>query len=145
MSALAHIDSLRFAKTGEQQQGEFHVDQLPRLTDILARDDVAVQYRLSGAVEAGRPVLKLHIQAKVWLTCQRCLEKYPEQLVLDSVLPIARNEAELARWEADDPMLDALVADPGLVVAALVEDEILLGLPMATHHADDACGAVSQA
>lgn len=104
-----------------------------------------MQYQLSGVTEAGRPALRLQVQATLWLTCQRCLEKYPEQLNLDSVLPIARNDAELAQWEADDPMLDALVADPRLEVAALVEDEILLGLPVAPLHPGDACGAASQA
>jgi uncharacterized metal-binding protein YceD (DUF177 family) len=48
---------------------------------------------------------------------------------LDTVLPVARNEAELLRWEALDPLLDALVADPQLDLAVLVEDEILLSLP----------------
>jgi hypothetical protein len=49
-------------------------------------------------------------------------------------LPVARNEAELARWESLDPMLDALVADPELDVAVLVEDEILLAIPLVPMH-----------
>jgi uncharacterized metal-binding protein YceD (DUF177 family) len=37
---------------------------------------------------------------------------------------------ELARWEGDDPLVDALVAESRLDVASLVEDEILLSLPV---------------
>ncbi len=64
---------------------------------------------------------------------------YPEALSLDSLLPVARNEAELERWERLDPLLDALVADPSLDLAALVEDEILLSLPPVPLHAEGQC------
>jgi hypothetical protein len=37
---------------------------------------------------------------------------YPEVMSLDNVLLVARNDAELERWEVLDPLLDALVADP---------------------------------
>jgi uncharacterized protein len=67
------------------------------------------------------------------------MTRYPELLELDSVLPVARNEAELQRWEALDPLLDALVADPALDLAALVEDEILLGIPLVPMHPDGDC------
>jgi uncharacterized protein len=141
MTALAHIDTLRFARSGEKVAGEIGVDRLARLTDILNPDDAAVQYQLSGAIRSGRPVLHLLIRATVWLTCQRCLERFPERLELSSALPIARDEAELARWEAEDPMLDALLADPRLEVSALLEDEILLGLPLAPRHPEGMCRA----
>lgn len=64
---------------------------------------------------------------------------YPEALVLDSLLPVARNDAELERWERLDPLLDALVADPQLDLATLVEDEILLSLPTVPLHAEGRC------
>jgi uncharacterized protein len=64
---------------------------------------------------------------------------YPEALVLDSLLPVARNDAELERWERLDPLLDALVADPQFDLAALVEDEILLSLPAVPLHEDGRC------
>ncbi len=67
------------------------------------------------------------------------MTRYAELLELDSVLPVARNEAELLRWEALDPLLDALVADPALDLAALVEDEILLGIPLVPMHAEGDC------
>ena len=64
---------------------------------------------------------------------------YPEVLHLDNVLPVARNEAELERWESLDPLLDALIADPELDVATLVEDEILLSIPVVPMHAEGEC------
>jgi uncharacterized protein len=139
MSARRPFDSLQFAKSGESLSGSLRVEELPRLSDSLRPDDVAVQYRLSGRLMAGRPALQLEIEATVWLVCQRCMAAYPEALSLQSILPIARNEAELERWERLDPLLDALVADPAFDVAALVEDEILLSLPTVAVHAEGRC------
>ena len=145
MSAPATLDSLRFAQSGGSLEGVFRADELPRLRGNLTSDDVAVQYRISGAVEAGRPVLRLDLEVRVWLVCQRCLELYPEHMELRSVLPIARDEAELARWESEDPLVDALVAEARMDVATLVEDEILLSLPVAPRHPEGECGAGYQA
>ena len=145
MSAPAPLDMLHFAHSGGSLEGSLRADELPRLRGNLTSEDVAVQYRVSGGVASGRPVLRLEVEGYVWLTCQRCLELYQERFALRNELPIARDEAELARWEADDPLLDALVADGRLDLAALVEDEILLGLPIVPRHGDGECGLGYQA
>lgn len=149
MSARQTIDNMQFARSGERLSGEFRPQEfsakLPRLADILTPESSAVQYRLSGGAVSGRPSLRLEVQATVWLVCQRCLGFYPEVLVLDRVFPIARNEAELSRWENDEPLLDALVADPKMAVAELVEDEILLSLPTVPRHPDGECEHSAQA
>ena len=98
-----------------------------------------MQYRLSGVLAAGRPALRLKVEATVWLTCQLCMTRFPETLNLDTVLPVARNDAELLLWEESDPLLDALIADPEFNVADLVEDEILLSLPVVPMHAEGEC------
>ncbi len=145
MSASGHLDLLRFARSGESLEGELRAEMLPRLQGNLTSEDAAVQYRIAGGVEAGKPVLRLWIEADVWLTCQRCLEPFRERLELSNTLPIARDESELARWEAEDPLVDALVVDGKLDVASLVEDEILLSLPVSPRHPDGACGPGYQA
>ncbi len=139
MSARRPFDSLQFAKSGESLSGSLRAEELPRLRDSLRPDDVAVQYRLAGVLSSGRPALRLRVEATTWLICQRCMTLYPEVLHLDNVLPVARNEAELERWESLDPLLDALIADPELDVATLVEDEILLSIPVVPMHAEGEC------
>ena len=119
MSAPAPLDTLLFAQSGGSLEGELRADELPRLRGNLTSDDVAVQYRLSGGTESSRPVLRLELSGCVWLTCQRCLELYPERFELRNVLPIARDESELALWEAEDPLVDALIADTRFDVASL--------------------------
>lgn len=139
----ATIDSLRFARTGESLSGEVRVADLERLSSALAEPSGWVRYRLEGGSEAGRPVLRLDVEAEVVLECQRCLGNYIERVSSATVLPLARDEAELARWERDDPLLDALVAETALDVLSLVEDEVLLGLPVAPRHPEGDCQAMA--
>lgn len=140
MSARPTLDSMLFARAGERLSGAAPVANLPRLVDGLVSDEGSVEYRLQGGTEYGRPILRLAVEATVVLRCQYCLEPYRQLLKIERILPLARDEAELARWERDDPLLDALIAEPALDVLALVEDEILLSLPVVPRHPEGGCG-----
>lgn len=94
-------------------------------------------------MERRRPVLRLEVKATVWLICQRCLAEYPEVLSLRSVIAVARDAAELARWEKEEPLLDALLAETRMDLPALVEDEILLSLPLVPLHPTGGCGSAA--
>lgn len=148
MSARQTIDSLQFARTGGQLSGELQAEEcmtsMPRLRDILRQETASVRYRLTGGVHNGRPVLHLQAWATLYLVCQGCLEPYDQALVMDRTYPIARDEAELARWERDDPLLEALQAEPRMSVLELVEDEILLSVPTVPHHPAGECGLDGQ-
>jgi uncharacterized protein len=139
MSAPSTIDSLRFAHAGECLTGEWPVTDLPRLAGSLASDAGVVHYRLCGKVAAGRPALELEVSAEVQMICQRCLGPCIQVVASHGLLPIARDEVQLAAWERDDPLVDALLADAQLDVQTLVEDEILLSLPVVPRHLDGAC------
>lgn len=134
------LDVTRFARAGDSLEGEARLADLDRLADLLAADAGVVRYRLIGSVSAGRPVLGLEVTTAVTLICQRCLAPYRQEMRLERAFPIARDEAQLELWERDDPLLDALVADPALDVLTFVEDEILLSLPVAPRHAEGGCG-----
>lgn len=131
---------MRFAHAGEALSGEVPLAGLDRLADALVSDAGVVSYRVRGSLKAGRPVLRLEVEATVVLVCQRCLEPCQQALRIEREFPVARDEAQLELWERDDPLLDALVADPELDVLTLVEDEILLSLPVAPRHPEGACG-----
>lgn len=140
MSARPTFDSMRFARAGETLSGVVAIADLARLRDLLSDDAGSVAYRISGQSRSGRPALRLEIETTVRLICQYCLEAFERVIQVDTSLPLARDEAELERWERDDPLLDALVADSAADVLTLVEDEILLSLPVAPRHADGICG-----
>lgn len=140
MTAPSSIDSLRFARTGESLSGDFPVSGLLRLVESLASDAGKVQYRLCGILTEGRPALELVVEANVQMICQRCLGTYVQRVAARSILPVARDEAQLAGWERDDPLVDALLADTHQDVLMLVEDEMLLSLPVVPMHSEIECG-----
>lgn len=68
------------------------------------------------------------IAGELMLECQVCLEPYPWRLDIRSKLALARNEEEEERLMADcEPVL---VLDDRLMLHEIIEDEVLLALPM---------------
>ena len=59
-------------------------------------------------------------------------------LDLRTDLLLARDKSELARFDAD-ASVDCILATPELDIIALVEDEIILSLPVSPRHGEDEC------
>ncbi len=90
--------------------------------------------------EAGRgvapqPQLWLHLQAsaEVPQVCQRCLSPYAQPVEVDRWFRFVASEAA-ALVEDEDCEEDLLVLEPRFDLAALVEDELLLDLPLVPMH-----------
>jgi uncharacterized protein len=81
--------------------------------------------------ERGKPGLRLLLDGSVRLECQRCLDSLDLPLHLEAQLEFAASESEVAA--ADDDVERVLVGRE-MSVAALVEDEVLLALPMVPKH-----------
>lgn len=143
MSEQAVIDPLHFARDSGRIEGSIAVASMPRLHDRLASTDGEIGYRLvgHGGGAGKRPALHLQIEGGLSLICQRCLEGFTFRLNVDETLLLARNENELAAWEDADPLCEGLVAEPQLDVLGLVEDAILLALPMVPKHPEGECSA----
>jgi len=62
----------------------------------------------------------------------------PYKVEVERTLYLARNEAEMERLDAL-PDSDAIQAGEILSLVDLVEDEVLLSLPLATMHAEGEC------
>lgn len=141
---LPFIDSLRFAQSGEIREGYYAIAALPRLVKMLSSAEGNLHYRLEGGTELGRPQLCLTVQAVLSVDCQRCLQPMRHDVQLHSCVFVARNEAELQRWDAIDlesgrDMADAVLVEARMSVQDFVEDEVLLSLPVAPVHPDGEC------
>jgi uncharacterized protein len=139
MSAQTVKDPIRFAREAVSLKGEIALVEMDRLRDELAGDQGFVTYRLEGALVGGRPALRLQIDANPTLVCQVCLTPYVHSLHSEGMIFLARNDAELERWESNDPLLDVIVAEEHMDVRMLVEDELLLSLPVIPRHEDEDC------
>lgn len=141
MSEQVVIDSLEFARNGDTLRGKIAVADLSRLVDSLYSSAGILEYILSGSVNPhGKPTLHCQVKGRLKMQCQRCLEAMEYALDTRSDLVLAQNEAELLRLdELEEEADDAILADHQLNVLALVEDEVLLNLPMAPRHSAGTC------
>ncbi len=111
-------------------QGVLPIAALPRLGEALAGTEGTAQYELDfGRDEFGTAYLDLRVQAPLTLTCQRTLEPFVLPVTVDSRLGLIRSEREEAALPPEvEPLL---VADDGkLNLADVIEDELLLALPL---------------
>jgi uncharacterized protein len=133
------IDSLDFARRGGELSGEMPVAELPRMADMLADSEGKISYILRGmAGSDGKPQLELILDGVCNLRCQRCLNalSYPVKLV--SKLRLV-SEGETDSTDIEDDEVDSIPAEKRLDVRALLEEELLLSLPIAPKHSSGEC------
>ncbi|MDR2113172.1 MAG: DUF177 domain-containing protein [Candidatus Accumulibacter sp.] len=135
MSQRVIIDSLVFAREGGSLQGRLPVAGLTRVLDMLTEAAGDLAYRLSGRLgPLGRPQLVLEVDGVLSVCCQRCLEGIGYPVRIRSLLELVEDEEALTREEMEDDSKDFLPARKELDVLALIEDEIILDLPVAPRH-----------
>ena len=138
MSQLAAIDGLAFARSAAVLDGRLGMESLPRLTQSGCSGSV-LDFVLTGEInERGKPGLKLSVDGSVRLQCQRCLGSLDLPLHLEARLELASSEAAIT---AADDDIERVVAGREMSVAALMEDEVLLALPMVPKH--EQCSAAA--
>ncbi|MCL1825186.1 MAG: YceD family protein [Betaproteobacteria bacterium] len=135
------IDVFRFAASSGALKGEVPVARLTRLSDRLADDEGMVCWQLSGSLDAeGKPRLDLVTDGRLVLRCQRCLGGLDWNLAIRATLLPVRVGQDLPDDELENDEVDAVEVDGDgqFDVLSLVEDEIILALPIAPRHPD--CG-----
>lgn len=140
MTDQTSIDGLDFARKSSEIRGTIAVFDFSRLKNQLFSTGGEVRYRLSGGRDAeGQSRLALHVSGEFHLVCQRCLGPLIFELDAGTVFLLVPDESSLPLPEDEREDVDYLVADAPLDVQALVEDEVLLSLPLAPAHDDVHC------
>jgi uncharacterized protein len=137
-----HFDVADAAAQGVELQGRWPLAELPRLAADHPADapalagDVAWSARAStrqGTGGAPQTWLHLSAQAAVLRSCQRCLQPLALPLAVDRDLRFVAGEDAAAALDADSED-DVLALTPQLDLRELVEDELLLALPLVPRH-----------
>ncbi len=132
-------DAFAFCREGRVVEGTLALSSLERLHDLLAEAAGEVSFRIGGLTgERGESLLHLEVSGSLPLACQRCLETVPFDLDADVLLELLPEGTEVSQDEMEDDTRDFLPVAGKLDVAELVEDEILLALPVAPRH--ERCG-----
>lgn len=145
MSARALIDSVEFARAAEELSGSVPVRELGRLADSLYDADGALYFALRGGRDVRQRFrLRLAVNGNIDVQCQRCLGKLVFPVATDTNLLVLSDDDAGETGGIED--LDGVPAGPAVDVWSLVEDEVLLALPLAPRHAEGECSpAVKEA
>ncbi len=131
------VDPWRFCRDGQSWETRSEVARFPRLSHEFTQGKLICRV-VGRVVQRGSLSLQLTVSGKVELPCQRCLGSMPYVVEVGRTLYLARNEAEMERLDAL-PDSDAIQAGETLNLVDLVEDEVLLSLPLAVMHAEGEC------
>jgi uncharacterized protein len=135
-----HLDVAAAAAAGSELAGHHRLTEFDRLAEGAPRrgDDEGVDWsarfeRRRGPGGEPQNRLQLRIQGRVWRDCQRCLQAMPITLAVDRCLRFAADEATAAALDVDSDD-DVLALSRRFDLLELVEDELLLALPLVPMH-----------
>ena len=143
MASLAAviIDAFEFARDGRVLDGTIALVEFPRLLDVLHEFDGELQVRIEGRNDDEyKSWLRITGGGSVVLRCQRCLERMELPVSIGSRLQLRVGSAESVDWsdeELDNDEFDVLPASQPWAVKDLIEDEVILLLPVSPMH--DVC------
>src|SRR5258706_4271917 len=118
------------------------IAELPRLAGTLSSDACELAVQVTGDTTRRRePPITCIIRGSVVTDCQRCLEPLQQRIDIRSQLVFVADETRLPAVEDEEPEVDYLVLEAALDLRELVQDEVILALPVAPAHAPGACQA----
>ena len=129
------VEPRKQAHFGAVYQGSLDAEDLPRLASHVHSID-EIHVRLAFYIDDnGKRVVAIDTNANVDLLCQRCLEPVMVKVSSQSVVAIVRDEDEAKQLsESLDPWI---VNDTEADTYELVEEELLLNLPVVAFHEHD--------
>lgn len=118
-------------------EGSLEPVQMPRLRGLLAADEGRVHAVISCDLdEMGRTVLSVAVDAMLGVRCQRCLEVFQRPLAATSRLAVVRTDEQAAQLPDG---LEPVLATTDVDLWAVVEDELVLAMPLYSYHEDETC------
>lgn len=135
-----YIEPSRLAEAGECVAGRLDAEGMQRLQAVLSEPKVEIAFSLRFEKdERGFIIIRGEFATDLILRCQRCLEPLPVSLKKTIGIGWATDTAGVEAIPEDlEPML---AEDPRVALRDLIEEEVLLGLPMAPAHAEEECPA----
>ena len=124
------VDAWRMVAARREFEGRIPLATMVRLRDSLLQPEGDARYVLAFGIDALKvPFAELRIEAELPLECQSSLQRFLLPVQLVQRLGLIRDEADEA---ALPPEYEALLveADGMLKPAELVEDELILALPV---------------
>mgnify|MGYP000573662146 CR=1 FL=1 len=127
------VDPYKLAKRQQSMQGSFPVASMQRATKLLASDQRELTYSLMFDIDEDNCCfIKGELRAVLTMRCQRCMQTFEQELNCNfKVSPVPNDEAAKGLSVVYEPVV---VFDAKLDPAELIEDELILALPIVAMH-----------
>lgn len=137
-----YLDLIQKADLGCEIEGDWPLQKLDRLADLLLDPQGYVSSRLSLGREGRLRYVTGDVCAEVQVTCQRCMQAMPLTLKADISLGLVSDEAQ--GDQLPDGYEPLLVIDGKTRLPDVIEDELLLAMPLVPMHDFDCSDYLQQ-
>lgn len=129
------VDPVKAAAGGRRFAGTMPLAWMQRVSDLIAGDEGEIAFRLAFDRDTqGHVRVAVHISGHVPLVCQRTLVVYDHPLDAGTEVAVVESEAAAATLPEDcEPVI---CSDRRLALVRLVEEELLLALPLVPRRPD---------
>lgn len=133
-----HVNPIRFADNETELHGTMSLSAMSRLGDSLLSNEGNVEVTIRfGLDDQGIRFLQGQLATQLNLQCQRCMESYLFEVNSRFLSGLVTNQKDVAALPANyDPLL---VTDADLNVQDMVEEELILSLPIVPMHDENEC------
>ncbi len=133
-----YIKPLSLCDRGEHLQGLIPLTGMDRLADSLCHQNGGVEIDLTFDIDPqGTKFLRGHLNTRLALECQRCMKAVETPIETDFSLGFV--DSETVGKELSSEYEPYVLATPTVVLRELVEDELILALPIVAFHPEDEC------
>ena len=152
-AALRQVDF----KSGQTYQGEgsFSLQHFPRILSEIwsgsveevskeSPEQVGLDWQVATWLDdtaAGHTAYRLRVKIRtaLHLECQRCLEGFWQKIDISAQFVLLESHQEVEDFPIDNFVEDALIQSDTFDLMALIEDEVLLALPLVPKHSQGEC------
>ena len=135
------IAPARLARKGESIQGQYAIPDLQRLEELLHDQSGHVIFQLdfNRDEDKNQVFITGRVEAQVNIVCQRCLGRLRYTINNPVYLGIVSDSTEAGKLP--DECEPLVLAGDSANLLAIVEDEVLLALPITAMHKEEECDA----
>lgn len=132
-------DIRKLAATATQLEGDVELAAFPRVCDVTRDRSGQLDYRLVFGIDGdGLVTIEGQLRTEVALLCQRCLQIMPYPIQSTFSLGVVASDEQANQLPS---RLEPLILADGVVdTSTILEDEVLLCLPLVAYHAQADCG-----
>jgi len=137
-----HLNFAQKAKVGFEIQGKWPIKQLKRLNESLMSNageiDVELKFDRAGPI----PFIEGHITTELQLKCQRCMQAMSYTMDIRFKLGLVLNDEHIEKLP--DEFEPYLIEGDNNHLPDMLEDELLLALPLVAMHEFDCSDYLQQ-